>query len=89
MQDKLYLDQHGKDLSFIEYNPKIELVKDTGVNPPDADTMKNLLWVAYGMITVKNVFKHPSYGPRDGCDCRDDIRIILSMAREVEFDKVN
>ena len=87
MQDMLYLEQYEKELSFIENNPKIEWVKDTRLTT-DSKRIKIWLWVAYSMITVKNVYKNPSFHPRVGCNCTDIIHRILSMAREVEFDKV-
>ncbi|KAJ7394013.1 hypothetical protein OS493_003685 [Desmophyllum pertusum] len=87
MQDMLYLRQYGKDLSLIEHDPKIDLVKDTGLTA-DTKDIKTWLWVAYGMSTVKNIYKHPNFRPRVGCNCVDDIHRILSMAREVDFDKV-
>ena len=40
------------------------------------------------MVAVKNVYKHPAFRPRVGSNCMDDIQRILSMAREVDFDKV-
>ena len=83
----LFLGQYGKYLSIIEHDPKIDLVKDTGLTA-DTRAIKIWLWVAYGVTTVKNVYKHPNFRPRVGCNCVDDIHRILSMAREVDFDKV-
>ena len=71
----------------IVNNPNIDLVKVTGLKPDDK-TIKTWLWVAYGMVVVKNVFKHPNYRPRVGSNCMDDTQRILSMAREVDYDKV-
>ena len=87
MQDMFYLEQLPDELLPIENKPIIELKKDTRLTPKDRD-IKIWLWVAYGMIAVKNVYKHPSYRPRLGCNCMDDIHRVLSMAREVDFDKV-
>ena len=53
-----------KKLLPLDNNPNIELVKDTGVTRPDDKAIKTWLWVAYGMVAVKNVFKHPTYRPR-------------------------
>ena len=58
-----YLEQLPDELLPIENNPNIELKKDTTLTPKDRD-IKIWLWVAYGMIAVKNVYKHPSYRPR-------------------------
>ena len=82
-----YLEQLPKELLPIQNNPNVELKKDTRINASDKD-IKILLWAAYSMIAVKNVYKHPTYRPRVGCNCMDDIHRILSMAREVDFDKV-
>ena len=87
MYDMFYLEQCPKELLPLKNNPNIELVKDTGLRPDDK-AIKTWLWVAYGMVAVKNVFKHPTYRPRVGSNCMDDIQRILSMAREVEFDEV-
>lgn len=83
MVDMFYLELCPRDLLPIENNPNIELVKDTRITP-DGRSVKIWMWVAYGMIAVKNVYKHPSYRPRVGCNCMDDIQRILTMA----FDKV-
>ena len=83
----LYLEKRPKQMLFIENNPKVELKRDTRITPSDKH-IRIWLWVAYGMVTVKNVFKHPTYRPRVGCNCMDDIHRILSMAKEVDFDKV-
>ncbi|KAL9978941.1 hypothetical protein ACROYT_G016525 [Oculina patagonica] len=72
---------------FSHSGPSIELKKDTRIPCTDND-IKTWLWVAYGMIAVKNVFKHPKYRPRVGCNCVDDIHRILSMARGVDFERV-
>ena len=82
-----YLEQYSKELLPLENNPNIEPVKDTGLRPDDK-TIKTWLWVAYGMVAVKNVFKHPRYPPRVGSNCMDDIQRILSMSREVDFEKI-
>ena len=63
-----YLEQLPDELLTIENNPNIELKKDTRLTPKDRE-IKIWLWVAYGMIAVKNVYKHPSYRPRVGCNC--------------------
>ena len=78
---------HSKELLTVENNPPIEQVKDTGLRP-DGKTVKTWLRVVYGMAAVKNVFKYARYCPQVGSNCMDDIQIILSMAREVDFDKV-
>ena len=82
-----YLEQLSDELLPIEKNPNIELAKYTELSP-DYKTIKTWLWVAYGMVAVKNVYKHPAFRPRVGLNCMDDIQRILSMAREVDFDKV-
>ena len=87
MQDIFYLEQCPKELLPLGNNPNIELVKDTGLRP-DIEAINTWLWVAYGMVAVKNVFKHPTYRPRVGWNCMDNIQRILSMAREVDFDEV-
>ena len=61
-----YLEQLPDELLTIENNPNIELKKDTRLTPKDRE-IKIWLWVAYGMIAVKNVYKH---GPITGAHAR-------------------